>query len=117
MENRNSWTTLEGGVPCAAPRSHYTLKAGEKNGFTFIPGFASTMEEADTLHHYFFNADMIAVELEKVKENWKKYCTQYSVICPDKEVSSIVSIWNPYQCKATFDWYYLRQMNRIHIIL
>jgi cellobiose phosphorylase len=99
-----SCSILEGGIPCAALRSHMELKTGEKAGLTVILGFAAAIEEADVLHRYFSDAAVVKKEFEQVRENWNKYCEQFSVLCPDKDVASVVSIWNPYQCKTTFDW-------------
>ena len=85
-------------------RSHKELSAGEKIILTVVIGFASSIEEADSIHMLYSDPDTVRREFEGVRKNWKKYCDHFSILCPDKDVSTVISIWNPYQCKTTFDW-------------
>lgn len=95
---------LEGGVPCAALRSTLSLKPDEKKELIVVLGFALTMEEAASINLYYSRPENVTAGLEEVKESWKKYCSRFPVSCSDDDISSVISTWNPYQCKTAFDW-------------
>jgi cellobiose phosphorylase len=39
-----------------------------------------------------------------LKEHWQNYLSAYQAETPDADLNLMLNTWNPYQCKATFNW-------------
>ena len=93
-----------GGNPIAATYNKLTLDPHEKKRIIFTLGIVKEKSQARPLIHKYEKFDNVEIEFLKLKESWNNYLEKNIVETPDKDFSSIINIWNPYQCKTTFDW-------------
>ena len=93
-----------GGNPIAATCNKMTLKPREIKNIIFILGIVEKKSQAKPLNKKYKEFNNVKIELLKLKENWDNYLEKFIVDTPNKEFNCIINIWNPYQCKTTFDW-------------
>jgi cellobiose phosphorylase len=43
-------------------------------------------------------------QFEALRSHWRHYLDSLQVQTPDAELNLMLNTWNPYQCKATFNW-------------
>lgn len=97
-------STLRGGVGCGALRGMIELEPGEEQEVIVILGFGEKIEEAEVVKQRLCAAGTIDAELAKVKTSWNEYLKAFQLISDDPDMNTVVNVWNPYQCKMTFDW-------------
>jgi cellobiose phosphorylase len=93
-----------GGNPIAATCSKIEINPGETREVIYLLGIVNKKSDALTLLHKYKIEDQVKAELSKLAENWENYLRKNNVETPDVDFNSIINIWNPYQCKITFDW-------------
>ncbi len=93
-----------GGNPIAATCNTLILNPNGTENILFILGIVKKKSEVKPIIHKYKNYSNIEIELLKLKEAWKSYLEKIIVETPDEDFNSIINIWNPYQCKTTFDW-------------
>ena len=49
-------------------------------------------------------AASVGPELEKLRGYWDETLGRFSAQTPDAAVNAMVNVWNPYQCRTTFNW-------------
>ncbi len=95
---------LEGGIGCGALRTEIELVPGEEHRIIAIMGFADTTEEAVRLRTKFRTGSSVDSALADIQESWKAHLDLFACQIPDQQFATMVNVWNPYQCKTTFDW-------------
>ena len=95
---------LEGGIGCGALRTEIELVPGEEHRIIAIMGFADTTEEAVSLRTKFRTGSSVDSALADIQESWKAHLDLFACQIPDQQFATMVNVWNPYQCKTTFDW-------------
>ncbi|MFX1503432.1 MAG: GH36-type glycosyl hydrolase domain-containing protein, partial [Promethearchaeota archaeon] len=93
-----------GGNPIAATCNEIILDPNEVKNIIFLLGVTKEKSQATQLIHKFNIFKNVENELLKIKEVWVKYLKKLLAETPDKDFNSIINIWNPYQCKVTFNW-------------
>lgn len=93
-----------GGNPIASVSVDVTLKPGEEKDIIFILGVAETKREAKSVYNQNKDVKKVYAKLKALKNYWNDYLNHYQAITPDEDVNAMVSIWNQYQCKTTFNW-------------
>ena len=93
-----------GGNPIAATYNALILNPHETKRIIFILGIVKEKSQAKQLIHKYEKFDNVEIEFLKLKETWDNYLEKNIVETPDEDFNSIINIWNPYQCKTTFDW-------------
>lgn len=97
-------STLRGGVGCGALRGVIELKPGEIKEVVVVLGFGEKIEVAEALKNKLSGQGVVDTELEKVKNTWDHYLSTFTLESEDRELNTVVNVWNQYQCKTTFDW-------------
>jgi cellobiose phosphorylase len=95
---------LEGGIGCAALRTIISLKPDEERDIIVTLGFAESKSQALKIKGNYLTAVQVNKELKKVKESWEQYLSFLHLESLDENVNGMINVWNPYQCKTTFDW-------------
>ncbi|MFX0023611.1 MAG: GH36-type glycosyl hydrolase domain-containing protein [Candidatus Hermodarchaeota archaeon] len=93
-----------GGNPIAATCNTVTLNPNETKEIVFILGVVKEKSQATKLIQKYKNVENVNIELLRLKEVWDNYIQTLVADTPDQDFNSIINIWNPYQCKITFDW-------------
>ncbi|MFX1364480.1 MAG: GH36-type glycosyl hydrolase domain-containing protein [Promethearchaeota archaeon] len=93
-----------GGNPIAATCNKIILDPNEVKNIIFLLGVTKEKSQATQLIHKYEKFKNVENELLKIKEVWDKYLKRLLVETPDKDFNSIINIWNPYQCRVTFNW-------------
>ncbi|MBY9012333.1 MAG: glycosyl transferase [Candidatus Lokiarchaeota archaeon] len=93
-----------GGNPIAATCNTMTLDPYESKKITFVLGIVKEKSQAKQFIDKYEKFNNVEIEFLKLKEFWYKYLENYNVDTPDEDFNTIINIWNPYQCKTTFDW-------------
>jgi len=101
---RLSNSIIRGGVACAALRTKINLQPGQSKQVIVILGFAENLLNADALRRKYSDPANVTKSFNRLNELWSGYLSNFEVNSPDKEFNTIVNVWNPYQCKTTFDW-------------
>ncbi|MFX1409898.1 MAG: GH36-type glycosyl hydrolase domain-containing protein [Promethearchaeota archaeon] len=101
-ECRNSQAS--GGNPIAATCNVMSLNPQESKRIIFKLGVVNEKSYVPQLIHKYEKFDNIEIEFLKLKDSWNSHLEKYNARTPDKDFNSIINIWNPYQCKTTFDW-------------
>ena len=105
VEKGKSFDSIaSGGNPIASVSLPITLKPNETKDVVFILGVADTKEEAAAAYEKYLNEKTVYKKLDELKNYWGKYLSSYQAQTPDKDVNSMVNIWNQYQCRTTFNW-------------
>jgi cellobiose phosphorylase len=93
-----------GGNPIASVSVSVKLKPGESKDLIFSLGVAETKEEALGVHGKYLGDRDVYAKLDELKNYWGEYLGRFQAETPDKDVNSMVNIWNQYQCRTTFNW-------------
>lgn len=93
-----------GGNPIAATCINLTLKPDEKRKLIYSLGVSPNKKDILPLIQNFQTPEKICNSLIKLKDFWNQILASFQVKTPDNDFNSIVNIWNPYQCRTTFDW-------------
>lgn len=93
-----------GGNPIAATCAEITLNPQEEKTIIFVLGVIPHKTDANTLIEKYTNENNVESEFKRLKEFWNDYLDKFQVNTPDEDFNTIVNIWNPYQCRITFDW-------------
>ncbi len=80
------------------------MNPNETKEIVFILGVVKEKSQATKLIQNYKNSEKVSIEFLKLKEVWDKYLQNFIANTPDQDFNSIINIWNPYQCKTTFDW-------------
>ncbi|MFX1278007.1 MAG: GH36-type glycosyl hydrolase domain-containing protein [Promethearchaeota archaeon] len=93
-----------GGNPIAATCNEVRLNPNETKEIIFILGVVKEKSHAKHLINKYRNDENVKIEFLNLKEVWDNYLQNLIVDTPDHDFNSIINVWNPYQCKTTFDW-------------
>jgi len=105
VEKGRSFDSIaSGGNPIASVSVNIKLKPGESKDIIFMLGVAQTKEEAVEIYETYLDQETVYGKLDELKSYWGKYLGHYQAETPDKDVDSMVNIWNQYQCRTTFNW-------------
>ncbi len=105
VENgRCSNTAASGWAPCASFHIDVTLGPRAEDEILFVLGYGEKWGEDEPLRRKYRKPAAAARELARLQDYWDETLTRFCVKTPDKAVDSMVNIWNPYQCRTTFNW-------------
>ena len=93
-----------GGNPIAAMCNRIFLYPNEQKRIIFILGVSKDKNEARRIILKYFKQTSPEREMKLIKENWNILLEKFQVKTPDPLFNLMMNIWNPYQCKTTFDW-------------
>lgn len=95
---------------CASLHGSVELGPGESRELIYMLGMGSPDESwrdlrpgREILSEY-GNWPRMLQELETVRADWNMALDTLQVETPDKELDTMVNVWNAYQCHMTFNW-------------
>jgi cellobiose phosphorylase len=94
----------KGGNPVAVTSNSVKLGPGETETIIFVLGVAKEKPEAKKCVQKFGQKATVDAELRRLKEHWSNYLGSFVADTPDADFNLTVNVWNPYQCRTTFDW-------------
>ena len=101
---RCSNTAAVGWAPCASIHVDLSLAPGAEEEIIFVLGYGETWGEDEPLRRKYRRPDAVGKELARLGAYWSDCLSRYSAETPDPAVNSMVNVWNPYQCRTTFNW-------------
>jgi cellobiose phosphorylase len=93
-----------GWAPFAGLQVDLTLEPRSSDEVVFVLGYGEKLgDESSSMKRYKSVKNVIA-EKARLAAYWNDTLSRYSAHTPDPAVSSMVNIWNQYQCRTTFNW-------------
>ena len=80
------------------------IEPQEEKTLIFILGVVKEKGDAPEIVSRYLDDQVCLQEFNNLAESWNQYLSNLHVETPDAEVNRILNVWNPYQCKVTFDW-------------
>ncbi|MCJ7650091.1 MAG: glycosyl transferase, partial [Candidatus Lokiarchaeota archaeon] len=93
-----------GGNPIAATCNELIMNPHETKKLIFVLGVVKEKSHAKRMISKYEKSEEVEIEFLKLKEKWNKFLEKFIVDTPEKDFDCNINIWNPYQCKTTFDW-------------
>jgi cellobiose phosphorylase len=97
-------TAASGWAPFAGMNIELSFAAGAEEEIVFILGYGETWGEDAAPRRKYRSSANVRPELEKLRAYWDETLGRFSAETPDAAVNSMVNVWNPYQCRTTFNW-------------
>jgi len=98
---RNSLS--HGDNACGTFQVDIELAPEESKEFMVLMG-VGTAEIGKKVKAEFNSIEKAKEELKKVKQYWHKWLGRFVINTPDKELDSMINVWNAYNCLITFAW-------------
>lgn len=80
------------------------LAPGSSEEIIYILGVTPDPSAAKTEVKPLLNPAAMDQMFTALKDHWMNYLNAYQAETPDPELNLMLNTWNPYQCKATFNW-------------
>ncbi|HEY9594811.1 MAG TPA: glycosyl transferase, partial [Spirochaetia bacterium] len=97
-------TLAVGWAPFAGLHVDVELPPQGEDEVLFVLGYGETLgEEAAPIRKY-RSGKAVDRELDALRAYWDETLGHYTARTPDPAVSSMVNVWNQYQCRTTFNW-------------
>ena len=93
-----------GWAPFGGLQVNVSLKAKEEKEVTFVLGYCDKMGEEEKIFAKYSKKGSVDAELKTLAAYWENNLNKYHAETPDKNINSMVNIWNQYQCMTTFNW-------------
>jgi len=97
-------SAASGGNPIASLAVDFELSPDEEKNVVFVLGVSQDRSESDNYIRKYKKKEAVEKELNKLKEYWEEYLTNFSAHTPDDGTNLMVNTWNQYQCRTTFNW-------------
>ncbi len=94
----------DGGNPCGVLQFDLTLEPDEEKVVSIIMGVGKADVEGKEAVKSFSSEKNAMAEFKKVKEYWHSRLGNIIFDVPDKDVQSMLNIWNPYNSLITYSW-------------
>ena len=93
-----------GGNPIAATSNNIYLNPGETITVVFFLGVTDDRTKVKGIIEKYKDITFVDNEFQKLQDYWNEFLNSLKVSTPDSELDIMINVWNPYQCKSTFDW-------------
>jgi len=80
------------------------LAPGEEKEMVFLLGFAENRNNINEMIKDYLSPEQAHAALDRLKNDWQQYLSNFQVKTPDKDMDLFVNTWNQYQSKTTFYW-------------
>ena len=97
-------TPAAGWAPCASLHVELELAPGAEEELVFVLGYGEPWGEDEPLRKNYRRPGAAQKELARLASYWDDCLCRFSAQTPDAAVNSMVNVWNPYQCRTTFNW-------------
>ena len=89
---------------CGVFQIDINLNPGESKEIMVLMGVGTAEKVGKAVKQEFSDINKAREELEKVKKYWHRWLGRFTVDTPDKELNSMINVWNAYNCLITFAW-------------
>lgn len=105
LERGESFNSFNrGGNPMGSHHIKLNLGRGEEQYIIFVLGIEETRAGVQKKIGRYKNLEYSLKKLQELKDNWRGSLANLHVKTPDKDINTMVNIWNQYQCRTTFNW-------------
>ncbi len=94
----------DGGNPCGVLQFDLVLEPNEKKYVTILMGIGKASIEGKEAVKTFTEEKVTISELKKVKDYWHSKLGKFKFEVPNKDVQSMLNIWNPYNSLIAYSW-------------
>ncbi len=99
---RNSLATGDNG--CGTLQVNVTLRPGESKKLVVLMGIGEAGREGKAAVGQSGTPEKVRVEFERLKEHWHARIGGMTAETPDRDLNSMLNMWNPYNCLITYAW-------------
>lgn len=92
-------STELGNNHCGALHKDFTLEPNQTKCFAFVLGVGNK-EVGKKAKEKYSDYEVVKTELAKLASNWKEKLNRIQVNTPDKEMNSMLNVWNLYQAQT-----------------
>ena len=89
---------------CGVLKVDVILKPGESKEFVVLMGIGKASIEGKQALKELENPENVLEEFEKLKTFWHWRLQGMTAVTPDKELNSMLNMWNPYNSLITYAW-------------
>ena len=89
---------------CGVLQVDVILKPGESKEFVVLMGIGKASIEGKQALKELGNPENVLEEFEKLKTFWHGRLQGMTAVTPDKELNSMLNMWNPYNSLITYAW-------------
>jgi cellobiose phosphorylase len=89
---------------CGVLQVDVILKPGESKEFVVLMGIGKASIEGKQALKELENPENVLEEFEKLKTFWHGRLQGMTAVTPDKELNSMLNMWNPYNSLITYAW-------------
>lgn len=93
-----------GGDPCAAIQTYFELEPGEEVILLFLEGERENRNHADLIIQDYSNIAFADLQLNNIKNFWKKLLSKVQIVTPDKSLNIMMNGWLMYQNLSCRIW-------------
>ena len=80
------------------------LRPLQEKTIIFVLGVCEKKSDAKVYERKFKRKEAVLKELDNLKIYWDEVLAKFSAETPDEDMNTMLNIWNPYQCRHTFNW-------------
>lgn len=80
------------------------LEPGAETELIYLLGTVPDKDQIKKRRADLLSGETIRQAFINLKNHWENYLNRFQVEIPDAELNLMLNTWNPYQCKATFNW-------------
>jgi len=107
-------SVAHGWAPIASQSVEVTLAPGEERQIIWVLGYEENSKEKKFIDNKpnfegayksaesFKQIDAVKEQMKALRAYWDDVLSNYSLECEDEKLSTMISIWNQYQCMVTF---------------
>ncbi len=99
---RNSLAVGDNG--CGVLQWDVDLKSGESKEFVVLMGIGRAEDEGKRAVAECGMPSRVRQEFRKLKDHWHSRISGFAATTPDRELNSMLNVWNPYNCHMTYAW-------------
>lgn len=103
-KGRCSGSLAAGDNGCGTIHVDMDLEPGETRELTVLMGIGSAGVEGKAARELFSKEGKVDEELDKLKRHWHSRLQGLTVETPDKELNSMMNVWNPFNSMITYAW-------------
>jgi cellobiose phosphorylase len=89
---------------CGVLQVDVSLKPGESKELVVLMGIGKASVEGKQAVHELGKPERVREEFNKLKTFWHSRLQGLTAETPDKELNSMLNMWNPYNCLITYAW-------------
>jgi cellobiose phosphorylase len=103
-QGRCSNSIAVGDNTCGVLQVDVSLKPGESKELVILMGIGKAGVEGKQAVRELGHPDKVRAEFDKLKSYWHSRLKGMTAETPDKELNSMLNMWNPYNSLITFAW-------------